>query len=125
MALGAIILILVGALVWATFGNIYTTVNGAGVVRDENLVIYIKVSDRPSVKEGMKITVNGHKTEVREISPEPVQVSEEVGEYVLDATGLKSGDWTYMVEADIDLPDGVYEASITVESVHPIKFVTN
>ena len=59
MALGAIILILVGALVWATFGNIYTTVNGAGVVRDENLVIYVKVSDRPSVKEGMEITVNG------------------------------------------------------------------
>ena len=103
----------------------YTTVNGAGVVRDDNLVIYVKVADRPSVKEGMEIIVNGHKTVVREISPEPVQVSEEVGEYVLDVTGLKSGDWTYMVEADIDLPDGVYEASITVESVHPIKFVTN
>ena len=125
MALGAIIVILVGALVWATFGNIYTTVNGAGVVKDNNLVIYIKVSDRPSVKEGMEITVNGHKTVVREISQEPAQISEEVGEYVLEATGLKSGDWTYMVEADIDLADGVYEASITVESVHPIKFVTN
>ncbi len=73
----------------------------------------------------MEITVNGHKTAVREISQEPAQISEEVGEYVLEATGLKSGDWTYMVEADIDLADGVYEASITVESVHPIKFVTN
>ena len=125
MALAGIICILVGALVWAAFGNIYTTVGGAGMVNNNNLVIYIKVSDRPSVKEGMDITVNGHKTVVREISPEPVQVSEEVGEYVLDAAGLKSGDWTYMVEADIDLPDGVYEASITVESIHPIKFVTN
>ena len=125
MALGAIILILVGALVWAAFGNIYTTVNGAGVVKDKNLVIYVKVSDRPSVKEGMEITVNGHKTVVREISSEPVQISEEVGEYVLSSTGLQSGEWTYMVEADIDLEDGIYEASITVESVHPIKFVTN
>ena len=125
MALGAIILILVGALVWAAFGNIYTTVNGAGVVKDKNLVIYVKVSDRPSVKEGMEITVNGHKTVVREISPEPVQISEEVGEYVLSSTGLQSGEWTYMVEADIDLEDGIYEASITVESVHPIKFVTS
>jgi hypothetical protein len=62
---------------------------------------------------------------VREISQEPMQVSEEVREYVLESTGLKSGDWTYKVEGDIDLPDGVYEASITVESVHPIKFVTN
>ena len=38
---------------------------------------------------------------------------------------MKSGEWVYVVEADTDLPDGVYQASITVESVHPIKFVTN
>ena len=73
----------------------------------------------------MDITVNGHKTVVREISPEPMQVGEEVSEYVLDTAGLESGDWTYRVEADTDLEDGVYEASITVESIHPIKFVTN
>lgn len=125
LALAGIICILVGALVWSAFGNIYTTVNGAGVVSDGNLSIYVKVSDRPSVKEGMDITVNGHKTVVREISAEPMQVSEEVGEYVLETAGLKSGDWTYKVEADTDLPDGIYEASITVESIHPIKFVIN
>ena len=66
--IAGIICILVGALVWSAFGNIYTTVNGAGVVSDGNLSIYVKVSDRPSVKEGMDITVNGHKTVVREIS---------------------------------------------------------
>ena len=125
LALAGIICILVGALVWSAFGNIYTTVNGAGVVSDGNLSIYVKVSDRPSVKEGMDITVNGHKTVVREISAEPMQVSEEVGEYVLETAGLKSGDWTYKVEADTDLPDGIYEAIITVESIHPIKFVIN
>ena len=43
MALGAIIVLLVGALVWATFGNIYTTVNGAGVVKD-NKPIYTTLS---------------------------------------------------------------------------------
>ena len=105
LALMGVICILVGAIVWAVFGNIY--------------------ADRPSVKEGMEITVSGHKTVVREISPEPVQIGEEVGEYILDATGMKSGEWVYMVEADTDLPDGIYAASITVESIHPIKFVTN
>ncbi|MBQ8053170.1 MAG: hypothetical protein IJ198_05155 [Lachnospiraceae bacterium] len=125
VALLGVICILVGAIVWATFGNIYTTVEGAGSVKDGNLVIYIKVADRPSVKEGMDITVSGHKTKVREISPEPVQIGEEVGEYILDAAGMKSGEWVYMVEADTDLADGVYSASITVEAIHPIKFVTN
>ena len=125
LALVGVICILVGAIVWAVFGNIYTTVDGAASVKNGNLVIYIKVADRPSVKEGMDITVSGHKTVVREISPEPVQIGEEVGEYILDATGMKSGEWVYVVEADTDLPDGVYQASITVESVHPIKFVTN
>ena len=125
IALLGVICILVGAIVWATFGNIYTTVEGAGSVKDGNLVIYIKVADRPSVKEGMDITVSGHKTKVREISPEPVQIGEEVGEYILDAAGMKSGEWVYMVEADTDLADGVYSASITEEAIHPIKFVTN
>ena len=125
IALLGVICILVGAIVWAVFGNIYTTVDGAASVKDGNLVIYIKVADRPSVKEEMEITVSGHKTVVREISLEPVQIGEEVGEYILDATGMKSGEWVYIVEADTDLPDGIYQASITVESIHPIKFVTN
>ena len=66
LALAGIICILVGALVWSAFGNIYTTVNGAGVVSDGNLSIYVKVSDRPSVKEGMDITVNGHTSSKRQ-----------------------------------------------------------
>ena len=125
VALIGIICILIGAIVWAAFGNIYTTVDCAGTVKNGNLMLFVKVADRPPVKEGMDITVSGHKTVVREISPEPAQVSEEIGEYILDAAGLDSGDWAYTVQADTDLPDGVYGASITVESIHPIKFVTN
>lgn len=125
MALIGIIFVLVGAIVWAVFGNIYTTVNGAGVVKDKNLVVYVKVADRASVDVGMGITVNGQKTTVREVSAEPVRVSEEVGEYVLEATGISPGEWTYEIKADTDLPDGIYEAAIEVESIHPITFVTN
>lgn len=125
MALVGIICILIGAIVWGVFGSIYTTVPGAGTVSGHNLVIYINTSDRVSVKEGMDITVNGQKTVVREISSEPVKVPEDVSEYVLDAAGLAIGDWAYRVEADTDLDDGAYSAVITVESIHPIKFVIN
>ncbi len=125
MALVGIIFVLIGAIVWATFGNIYTTVYGAGIVKDRNLVIYVKVEDRPSVNVGMDITVNGRKTTVREISSEPVKVSGELSDYVLEEAGLKEGDWAYEVKADTDLDDGVYQAAIVVETIHPIKFVTN
>ena len=67
MALIGIILILAGALVWATFGSIYTTVEAAGTVSGGNLTLYVSMADRAEVEEGMTITVNGRKTTVREI----------------------------------------------------------
>jgi hypothetical protein len=125
MALIGIILILAGGIVWGTYGSIYTTVEGAGTVSDGNLMLYIKVADQAEVEEGMTITVGGQKTAVRSISAEPVQITDGISDYILNTTGLKTGDWAYVVEADTDLRDGVYSASITVESIHPIKFVIN
>ena len=123
MALAGIICILVGFIVWGIFGNVYSTVDGAGIVRNGNLTVYIKTSDREAVKAGQDITVNGQKTVVREISSEPERVPDDVSDYVLDTAGLGPGEWAYKVEADTDLDDGVYSATITVEKVHPIKFV--
>ena len=123
MALAGIILILVGAIVWGIFGSVYTTINCAGTANNRNLVLYIKTDDRASVRVGMDITVNGQKTVVREISSEPERVPDDVSDYVLDTAGLGPGEWAYKVEADTDLDDGVYSATITVEKVHPIKFV--
>ena len=125
MALAGIICILVGFIVWGIFGNVYSTVDGAGIVRDHNLTVYIRTSDREAVKAGMDITVNGQKTVVREISAEPERVPDDVSDYVLDAAGFGPGEWAYKAEADTELDDGVYSASITVEKVHPIKFVIN
>ena len=125
MALAGIILILVGAIVWGIFGSVYTTINCAGTANNRNLVLYIKTDDRASVRVGMDITVNDQKTVVREISSEPVKIPSDVSEYVLEAAGLTADQWAYQVEADTELEDGVYNATITVESVHPIKFVTN
>lgn len=125
MALVGIIIILIGAIVWSAFGSIYTNVEAAGTVTGGNLVLYISTADREDVEEGMPINVNGHKTVVREISKEPVEVTDSVNRYIRDTSGLSVGDWAYLVEADTDLSDGVYSASITVESIHPIKFVIN
>lgn len=125
IALIGIICILIGGIVWGIFGNVYTTVEGAGVVSGGNLQIYISSEKRAYVKTGMDITVNGRKTTVREISGEPVRVGEDISEYILESAGLKPGDWAYVVGADTDLDDGTYSASITVEAIHPIKFVIN
>ena len=71
MALAGIICILVGFIVWGIFGNVYSTVDGAGIVKDRNLTVYVKTSDRESVKTGLDITVSGEKTVVRESSAQP------------------------------------------------------
>ena len=59
MVLAGVICILAGAIVWGIFGNLYTTVDGAGIVYDRNLTVYIRTADRPNVEEGMTINCNG------------------------------------------------------------------
>lgn len=123
LLLAGIICILLGAIVWGIFGNIYSTLNTAGSVHDHTLTIYVSTADRQNVKVGMDITVNGTKTQVREISEQPVYVTADMGDFLLERAGLTANDWAYKVEADTELEDGVYEASITTEVIHPIEFV--
>lgn len=123
MVLAGVICILVGAIIWGIFGNLYTTIDGAGIVYDHNLTVYVGTGDRASVKEGMTITCNGTTTTVRQIGEQPVRVTQDMGEFVLQTAGLNDGEWAYPVEADTELPDGSYAASIITESVHPISFI--
>ena len=125
MVLAGVICILAGAIVWGIFGNLYTTVDGAGIVYDRNLTVYIRTADRPNVEEGMTINCNGTTTTVRSVGEQPVRVTQDMGEFVLQTAGLQDGEWAYPVEADTELPDGSYAASIVTEGIHPISFIVH
>lgn len=60
------------------------------------------------------------------LSERPELLSQETDPYLLHLSGLEAGAWVYTASAGaLDLPDGVYQGTLTLESVAPMSFVVN
>lgn len=126
MILSAVILVLLGMIVWGIFGHIDSEVEVA-VVSDKTGSKYCLVPEEAldAVIEDRTVTVNGKKLELSPRSIEPVQVEESTDIYVLMAGNLKAGDVVYPVDVISELKEGVYTGIIVTETITPIKFLIN
>lgn len=126
LLLGALLIFLAGVLLWGTFGHLDVTVDGAAVVQNGELSCYIDAKDVSTVKPGMKITVNKKDSKIRKISEEPEILTEENSSDILELGIFTQSECVYEATAGkTDLPDGIYKAVITVESISPAGFVLN
>lgn len=124
LILGAIILLLVGVIVWGVFGTIPSGVRTGAWVRGGRAVCYIGAEDASQVQPGMAVSVGGVQGTVTAVSAQPVLLEESVNPDLLSLNGFAAGDFCYVAEADVPgLADGIYPAEITVETIHPISFV--
>lgn len=119
MVLAAMILLLGGLLVCSSVGRVETKMPVRAVARNGTVTVEIPVGEESGnagendpdvlrdspVKPGMAIRVSG---------------KEEKIEYVFQE---KPG--TISCTAAFDLQDGVYDAQIVTESIHPIEFLIN
>lgn len=126
IVLGAIVLILVGVIVWGIFGTAETVVHTGALVQDGVAVCYVQEADAAQMKPGMPVVIRGQSGTIGAVSTDPVLVDGgEMHPYLLELSGLTAGSYCYEVKIDISgLEDGVYAADITVESIKPIAFVT-
>ena len=127
MILIAVVILLVGVVVWAATGKLYTMVSTTSTVSGGKLVCLVKEEDIQSIKTGMEVFVNDKKYKINEIDPVPDQVDESFEEYSKHIGDLQEGEFVYKVFADCsDLPEeGIYQAEIATESVSPLYFITN
>ena len=126
LLLGAILIFLAGILVWGTFGHLDVSVDGTAIIQNGELSCYIDAEDISTVKPGMKITVDKKDSKVRKISEMPEILTEENNADILDLGIFTPSTYVYEVTAGkTDLPDGIYKAVITVESISPANFVLN
>lgn len=102
LLLAAVIVLLIGVVLWGTFGHIETTVSGDIHVKDGEAFCYIAVDDILKVKAG-----------------DSVRCGDTVGT-IIDVMHLD-----YCAHVDIELPDGHYRAEIILESIKPMSFVLN
>lgn len=124
LILAAVVVLLVGVVVWGIFGTIETKVETCVSVSGDTVVCYVSADDAARLKEGMTVTAEGFTGTVKSIPNVPVQLGSDISDYVLYLTGMSRGDFCYAVELELTgATDGVYSAEITVDSTKPISFI--
>ena len=125
LTLAAIVILLLGVLVWSIFGVIETKILTCAVVSDSSTVCYIPEDDAGLLEKGMTFTVGSHTGTIISIADDPVPARSELSDYIMYQLGLDDNDYCYEAEIKINgLPNGVYVDQIVVERIHPISFVT-
>ena len=124
LTLGAVVLLLLGVLIWSIFGTCDTKIDACIIADDQGVVCLVPEDDAAYIEEGMPITVGKQAGSIVSIADEPVRAGDKLDDYQLYELGLKSDDLcTAALIKTGGLPDGTYTEQITVESIHPISFV--
>ena len=100
----AIIVLLVGLVIWGHFAYIGSTIDGYADVEDGIMVMYFNSPEyASSVKEGMKI-----------------QIGESIS--TIDSVGKDDDGYIFAV-AETNLSDGIYEATVTYKQTQVISLL--
>ena len=106
LILGAVIIVLIGFLVWASLGSLETTVPATISVTNGEALAIVPGDSARKVQNGMIIRYDGKQTYL-------VNVEIQMGIAIAD---IGSSD---------TLADGEYPAEVVVEKIHPISFLIN
>ena len=125
LILAAVVVLLVGVCTWGVFGRLDTKLSVLAVSREGKVTAYVREEDAEKLPENAKAFAGGAEGRVVSVSAEPVPVDESFTEYMCHVGSLKEGEFVLALALDAELPDGVYEAQIVVDSVSPMSFVLN
>ena len=122
----SIVVLLIGVCAWGILGHLDTIlVTPAIADADGQIKGYIKEADIDKVAVGMSVTIKEAQCTIGEIKLRPVVVDNSFADYALHVGGLTQGEWVYEILIEGEVPEGIYAAEITVESVSPMSFVLN
>ena len=124
-ALSAIILLLIGAIIWGIFGKIETKVNAVTVSKDGKAVCYVSEQDVSELKENMSVTVDSKDYIISQVAPSPLQAESVLNDYSMHLGDFKNGEYVYAVTLIGDLKDGNYACTIVTEKISAISFLWN
>jgi len=125
LLLATIIVILVGVIVWGSFGKIdSTSVVGCSVENNGIITSYISETGYEKICDESYIEINGEKYDITSISG-PFIVGSDSNSFLIQASEIESGSWYYIVRSVSNLSNGEYKGKIVYEKISPISFIIN
>lgn len=125
LALGTVIIFLIGACIWGIFGRIESTVKAAVVSTSNESMCLVPADALESVVENRSIKVNNTIYELSPESLEPEIISEDTNIYWILAGNLSIGDIVYRIPLSQSIPEGVYSGTIILETISPFSLLLN
>lgn len=128
MILSAVIILLAGIIVWGVFGRIDTKVDAVCLTEDGRTVCFVSEKYITRIHEGMEVTLStGEKCTVDGISAEAKRADDVLSDYIMHLGEFDEGEWIHAlsIKSDSELPGGSTGATVTIESIHPMKFILN
>lgn len=125
LPLAAVIVMLIGGIVWMIFGQIAVTIHVAVEAGNGSVVCYIPSEQKTNAEKSGVVTIAGTKYALTDIGYATQLVTEEMNVNVRRAGMLEMGTIVSPLSVDAPLGDGVYSGEITVETVNPIKYIIN
>lgn len=126
MSLGALIILLMGVCIWAVLGHLDTELSVAVMAEGGTAVCYVPDGKMKELPDGAQVTIGAASYELEDCGLAAVPVDGKTELPVRMAGGLNLGDLICPLKVrDADLPDGVYEGTIILETVSPISFIFN
>lgn len=124
IVMSAIVLVLVGAIIWAVLGRLDTTMEVAVVARGDAVICVIPAEKADSVKD-RTVTIAEKEYEMVDSGRAPQRLTSGSDLAELLAYGFPEGTPVALMDVKAELSEGVYIGKIQVEQVAPISFIVN
>ncbi len=133
MMMAAIIIFLIGALVWAILGRIDVYGDAVAKVDRGHVEVYMPYSEleNEQVPDVLRYEIGDARftIDLNGQTVEPTEITETEINQIDSLTAYKGnfivGDWIYVFKGMVDYPDGVYDCKVVTQEYTPLSFVTN
>ncbi len=125
LVLAAVILLLIGVIVWSIFGVVTSVVEVAVFSEDgAQLVCYVSSDRAEDIKVGMNVSIAGGASATVVSVSEVVYGASAEAQQKLQYSGINisEGYCTVMLSGE-GIENGIYRGEILVEQIRPITFV--
>ena len=124
LILAAVIMILIGGILWGILGRIPTTARLAVTMNDGQALCYVPYDQLDKIMKQHTVTVEGQEYPLNKTADtEVLIISEETNPYIRVAGRLNIGDVVVRVPLSGTLAEGVYTGSVVTENLRPLSLL--
>ena len=124
--LGALLALILGAVIWCSVITLETdSVDAAAVVKNGEVCLYFCADSREQVKAGMDLNIGQSEFIMPDVEIKSVKLFHQTDSAIMELLGTDGTGYVYCAEFWADIPNGVYPAGIVTSDISPFELLFN